>query len=490
VRKSAVAAGAVVIVIVGLGAAALPLAEEYSARQIKAGIEAGGSTVEAVDVGFLGRRVALRNLHTRQVGDVSIGRWEASGLSWSLGELLRGRSPLSGLQLGDPLQAGHLELADLRIVDDGATWSIGSLVVDGFDLARYDTTGVGPLQFGTIAARIGKALSVARFEQKQTVFSAVDQGDRTTIANFTVEKFDHGRIGAIALEGLETTPKAAPAPVFRMADVKVAGLDLTRPLTALSSASWRPGMPIGRIGVDKASASGFSGEGLARYGISLGSITTETTHEGKEVSRSRTRIDGFVLAPPLTGLEAIQLRVALQMMGLKEVRLGFDCSGSEDRTKAELAIDRCMLAGPDLAEINFTGKLVHTDDAFWKAIDEGDSLALLRSKAALGAAKLVIADKGLLERALKAFGTTSGRTVPEMRTLVAREVRQFQPSGVLITEELTKLLDTVARFVETGGTLTLDAKPDPPVGLDKASYFRIPGPDWVNLLGLTATLTK
>jgi hypothetical protein len=489
VRKSAVVAAAVILIL-GLGAAALPLAEEYSARQIKAGIEADGATVKEVDVGFLGRRVTLRNLHTRQVGDMSIGRWEASGLSWPLGELLRGRSPLLGLQLGDPLRAGHLELTDLRIVDDGATWSIGSLIVDGFDLARYDTTGVGPLQFGTVAARIGKALSVAKFEQKQTVYSAPGQGDTIAIADFTVEKFDHGRIGAIALEGLESTPKAASAPVFRMSDVKVVGLDLTRPLTALSLPSWRPGMPIGRIGVDKATASGFSGESLARYGISLGSITTETTREGKEVNRSRTRIDGFVLAPPLTGLEAIQVRVALQMMGLREVRLGFDCSGSEDRAKAELAFDRCALAGPDLAEINLTGKLVHTDDAFWKAIDEGDSLALVRSKAALGAAKLVIADKGLLERALKAFGTTSGRTVPEMRTLVAREVRQFQPSGVLITEELTKLLDTVARFVEIGGTLTLDARPDPPVGIDKASYFRIPGPDWVSLLGLSATLSK
>jgi len=489
VRKSVVAAAAV-IVILGLGAAALPLAEEHSARQIKAGIEAGGATVGAVDVGFLGRRVTLRNLHTRQIGDVVIGRWEASGLSWPLGELLRGRSPLSGLQLGDPLQAGHLELADLRIVDDGGTWSIASLVVDGFDLARYDTTGVGPMQFGTIAARIGKALSVAKFEQKKTVFSAANQGDSITIANFTVETFDHGRIGAIALEGLESTAKAGAVPSFRMADLKIAGLDLTRPLTALSSAAWQPGMPIGRIGVDKASASGFSGESLARYGISLGSITTETTHESKEVSRSRTRIEGFVLAPPLTGLEAIQVRLVLQMMGLKEVRLGFDCSGSEDRPKAELAIDRCQLAGPDLADVNFTGKLVHTDEAFWKAIDEGDSLALARSKAALGAARLVIADKGLLERALKAFGTTSGRSLPEMKALVAREVRQFQPSGVLITEELTKLLDTVARFVETGGTLTLDAKPDPPVGIDKASYFRIPGPDWVSLLGLTATLSK
>jgi len=275
-----------------------------------------------------------------------------------------------------------------------------------------------------------------------------------------------------------------------MSELKVEGLDLTRPLKALSSPFWQPGMPIGRIAVEKASATGFGGDGLARYGISLGSITTETVHESAAASHSRTRIDGFVLAPPLTGLEAIQMRLVLQAMGLKEVRLAFDCAGSEDRPKAEIRVDRCVLAGPNLAEITFSGRMVHADDAFWRAIDEGDTAAFFGTKAALGAARLVIADKGLLERSLKALAMTTGRNLAETRVLVAREVRQFQPSGVLISEDLTKLLDTAARFVETGGTLTLDARPDPPLGLDKVSSFRVPGPDLVSLLGLTATLSR
>jgi hypothetical protein len=490
VRKSVVAATAV-IVIVGLGVAAVPLAEEYSARQIKAGIELdGAAAVEAVEVGIFSRRVTFHNLHAWRVGDITIGRWEASGLSWPLGELLRGRTPLSGLRLGDPLQARHLELKDLRIAADDATWSVDSLTIDGLDLARYDTAGLGSMQFSALAARIAAALSIQRFEQKQIVYTAPGTADRTAIGAFTVERFDHGRIGAMALADLEASPKGQSAPAFRMSELKVTGLDLARPLKALSSAAWRPGMPVGRISVEKASATGFSGEGLSRYGISLGSITTETTHEGKEVSRSRTRIDGFILAPPLSGLEAIQVRLVLTAMGLKEIKLGFDCAGTEDRARAEIAIDRCALAGPDLAEITLSAKLVRADDAFWRAIDEGDSLALFRTTAALGAAKLVIADKGLLERTLKAVATTTGRSPVEMRAIVAREVRQFQPSGVLITEDLTELLDTVARFIETGGTLTIDAKPDPPVGLEKVSYLRTPGPDWVSVLGLSATLSR
>src|SRR5260370_30314468 len=103
------------MVTVGLGAAAVPLDEEYSARQIKAGIGLdGAATVEAVEVGLFSRRVTLHNLHAWRVGDITIGRWEASGLSWPLGELLQGRTPPSRLRLGEPVPAGHPGMKKLR----------------------------------------------------------------------------------------------------------------------------------------------------------------------------------------------------------------------------------------------------------------------------------------------------------------------------------------------------------------------------------------
>ena len=53
---------------------------------------------------------------------------------------------------------------------------------------------------------------------------------------------------------------------------------------------------------------------------------------------------------------------------------------------------------------------------------------------------------------------------------------------------MTKLLDTVARFVERGGTLTLEARPDPPIDIARLEPLRKPGADLVSLLGLSATL--
>jgi len=102
----------------------------------------------------------------------------------------------------------------------------------------------------------------------------------------------------------------------------------------------------------------------------------------------------------------------------------------------------------------------------------------------------VLADGSLLERALKALAATTGQPVPTARANLARDIRRFQPAGVLITQGLTQLLDAVARFVEQGGTLTLDARPEPPLAIDRFDYLTSPGADLVNALGLTATVSR
>ena len=133
---------------------------------------------------------------------------------------------------------------------------------------------------------------------------------------------------------------------------------------------------------------------------------------------------------------------------------------------------------------------IDADEAFWRAVDDGDSAALYDSKAALASARLVLADKSLLERALKALAMTTGQPVSATRGNMARDIRRFQPAGVLIPQDLSLLLDGVARFVEQGGTLTIDARPEPPLAIDRIDYLMSPGADLVNALGLSATLSR
>ena len=147
----------------------------------------------------------------------------------------------------------------------------------------------------------------------------------------------------------------------------------------MSSDKWFPGAPSGRVHVETASATGFGGELLKRYGISLGGVSFETVHDSDKVSRTRTRIEGFVLAPPLRGLEGLQLRMALQSMGLKEVKADFDCArhGGPRQGRARRSI-AARWSGPGLGEIELTARIVDADAAFWNALDDGDLLALLR----------------------------------------------------------------------------------------------------------------
>ncbi len=491
--KKSIATGVAAVALAAVGAAAVPVVQGYAAGRIKAEIERDGTTtVDRVEVGLFDRRIALTDLRSGQAAGVSVGHWEASGLGWPLAELIRGRTPLAGFQWGDPLQADRLELHDVRIGNRGAggTWKVDSLIVEGLDLARFDAGDVGPYGPLVLAARALGALSVRRLEQRGAVFTVPGSSDTVGMAAIVVERYERGRMATLTIGGLEATASEGRAPLFRVSDIAVRGLDVRRSLAAFSSADWHSNVPIGRIKVERASVTGFGGDTLARYGVSLGSVTVETVHESDRVSRSRTRIDGFVLAPPLRNMEALKLRMALQAMGLRELKLSFDCAGVEDRGRAEITIDRCALSGPDLAEVNLTGRIVGADEAFWHAVDDGDTAALYDSRAALVSARLVLADGSLLERALKALAATTGQPVPTARANLARDIRRFQPAGVLITQGLTQLLDAVARFVEQGGTLTLDARPEPPLAIDRFDYLTSPGADLVNALGLTATVSR
>ncbi|CAN5744944.1 hypothetical protein BH11PSE3_BH11PSE3_42920 [soil metagenome] len=481
-----------VVVLAALAVAAVPVLETHAAGQVKAAIERDGATkVGQVEVGLFDRRITLRDLTSHGAAEFTLGRWEASGLAWPLSELLAGRTPLAGFNWGDPLQANHVELQDLRLVDPAAgnSWSMDRLVIDDLDLARFDATYEGPYRLQALIARALGALTVRRLEERNVIFT-LGSADTIGMALLVADRYERGRIASMAVGNLEATAKKGDAPLYSIADITAGGIDLSRVIAALSSDQWYPGAPVGRVHLEKASASGFAGDMLKRYGVSLGSITFETVRESETLSRSRTRIEGFVLAPSMRGLEGLQVRMALQTMGVREVKADFDCVGTEDRANGELALERCALTSPGLGDIGLSGHVVGADADFWQAVDDGDTLALADSKAALGSAQLVLADKSLLERSLKALATVTGQPVATTRANMARDIKRYQPSGVLISQSLTQLLDTVARFVEQGGTLTIEAKPEPPVGFDKLEYLVSPGADLVSLLGLKATLSR
>jgi hypothetical protein len=493
VRKSVIALVAVVV-LAGAAAAAVPVIERHAAASIKIEIEyAGTDKVDEVSVSLLARRVTLMNLKSKSAAEeLSIGRWEASGLAWPIGELLAGRTPLAGFRWGDPLSADRVELENVAMADNatGGRWSMDALLIEGLELARYDAAYDGMFRFAVLTARAMGALTVRRLEQRNTRITLPGTAETVGLGSVVLERYERGRIAVLVMAGMDAAAAEGQAAQLSIAETKATRIDLGRTIAAMSSDKWFPGAPSGRIHVETASATGFGGELFKRYGISLAGVSFQTTQVRDKVSRTRTLVEGFVLAPPLRGLEGLSLRMALQSMGIKDVKADFDCHGTEDQGKGELTIDRCALVSPGLAEIELAARIVNADAVFWNALDESDLLALQDSTAALGSARLVLADKSLLERSLRAFGTMTGQPVATLRANWAREVRRYQPSGVLISQSMTQLLDTVARFVEQGGTLVVEAKPDPPVGFDRMEYLLNPSADLVSVLGLKATLQK
>jgi hypothetical protein len=491
-RKSATVAAAAIFVVVlaGLGVAGMPMAENYLATRIKAEVEAAGVlAVGAVEVGLLDRRVTLLDVHSKQIGGVTAGRWEASGLAWPIGELLRGHSPLAGLRLGDPFQARHLEFRDLRVaLPGGQEWKVGTIAMDGLDLGRFDAD-VPPSAFQTAAltARMANVLSLDRLEERDVVYSDPATQSTARFVDLVAERVVHGSLGALAFTDLAISTKDAPTPSFTLADLKTREVDLRQPLVALSEASWRPGIPVGRLAVGWLSATGFGGEVFKRYGLSPGRITLQTTRNG-EVRHSNALVEDFVFAPP-SGRQGLQTRIVMSAMGLKELRLGLDCSGTEDRGKAELAVDRCALSGPELGKLDLSARFVQADDMLWRAIDSGDARMLFGTKLALGSATMAFTDKGMLDHVIRALSAANAQSLETTRSNVAQEIRRYQPPGVLITDDMTKILDTVARFIEQGGTLTVETKPDPPFELGQLASLQRIGADVVGLLGLSARLS-
>lgn len=488
-RKSVILLGTI-FGLVGIAAASIPLVEDLAAARLKAGLAAEGVRVETVQVGLLARSVSLGNVVGGPNGELKIDAWEASGLAWPFGELLQGRLPLRGLDWGDPLHVARLHLRNFRLATPDAvnTWTIGELTGTNIDLPRYDAVYEGPFRNQVMVARLLGALSVERLEQSDFTYVSLEQMSQSA-GRVALSGYASGLIDALELKDFQVKPADARMAGLTVSEITARGVDLRRPIAIASSIDWEQGTPVGRVPVAEGRMSGFGGELMTRYGLSLGSVSTVTAREG-EFNRSRFRIEDFVLAPSLRSVEALGMLVVLQAMNLKEVRLGFECSTLEDRARHTLKVEDCSLKARELAEISLTAQVIDTDDEFWRAIDEADIFGVLGTKAALSSARLAIVDRSLLQRSLEAKARLGGQPVAAERAALASEIRRFQPPGVLITQDMSKVFDAVARFVEQGGTLTIDALPQPALGLEKLDYLLKPGADLVNALGLTATVSR
>lgn len=477
-----IVAAIMILGVAGLAAVSVPFLQEQSAQRIKEGIARTGTlTVEAVDVSLLARRVTLHDVRPKDTKSFAIGRVEISGLALPLSDLLSGQALYSGYRPGDPIRASRVELDEIRLSSGSNQATIKSLAIDDFDLDRYDAKVDTSPEDGVtsphipLSARILAALSSKKLLVTNATYPLTLKGE-IGIGSILIERLDHGRVGSVVADNFTVV---RPGGTITVAETKLTDLDFHRPLKNLSSSAWLEGDTVGRVDMGSMKLAGFGGEFLVRQGISLDSISFVSTDQPEGANRSQLRVDGFRLVLPTDPSGMGPGHELMQATGLKEIRIDLDCNMTGNRGKATLSVERCALLGPAFGEVDLTARFVEVDAIFWNAFDDDDVDALVDSRIALDGAQLKIADRGIIELASKAL--------PIPRPAAAQEIRRFQPPGVLISQDLTNLLDTVARFVEAGGTLAIDAKPPSPIALNTAGSLFRRGSDLVGVLGLSAS---
>jgi hypothetical protein len=258
VRKSVIALVAVVV-LAGAAAAAVPVIERHAAASIKIEIEyAGTDKVDEVSVSLLARRVTLMNLKSKSAAEeLSIGRWEASGLAWPIGELLAGRTPLAGFRWGDPLSADRVELENVAMADNatGGRWSMDALLLEGLELARYDAAYDGMFRFAVLTARAMGALTVRRLEQRNTRITLPGTAETVGLGSVVLERYERGRIAVLVMAGMDAAAAEGQAAQLSIAETKATRIDLGRTIAAMSSVSKRPAPRVSAASCSSATAS-------------------------------------------------------------------------------------------------------------------------------------------------------------------------------------------------------------------------------------------
>ncbi|HYC65527.1 MAG TPA: hypothetical protein VEC14_12410, partial [Reyranellaceae bacterium] len=383
--------GGVVVALAAAAAVGVPIVEERLAEQVRAGIaQRGAAKVAQVEIGLLKRRLVIEGLDVAIPGGNSVkaARLDASGLSWPLADMLEGRTPFSGWTWGDPLHADRLEVTDFEYSTpvDGV-WRVGKLVLEGLDLPRH--APIAEPQDDSHAAQFLalSQLTLRRLELRDgTHQERGHYGAQARVPEMVLEAFDKGLVGRLAVNGFEYREmKNSPSASLRVGEVALRKLDVRPVLERLKDPEWVLGMPTGRAALEELIIDGVGGDALERQGIALGRISFDYKFDGK-VGQGRSRIESFQFKPRGFGGEDLQLRMLMLSLGLQEVKASLDCTVGEDRPKGEVTLDRCLLASPGLADLEWSFSFINADEIFWRAYDEGDMFLMLTSKLALGSA--------------------------------------------------------------------------------------------------------
>ena len=313
---------------------------------------------------------------------------------------------MAGVKLGDPLAGGACRGARPQHGRrEAQSWTVASLAIDDLGLAAT-TPAVGARPVQPRSARASLKAAVAGPLRSRRAATLTDPGQRRQGAiDSLAMTVRQGQGRHFRLTQPRRQRQGGERAVIHMADVKAIELDLGGPYARC------PHRPGGRACRSAGSIS--SPRSLSASAASCLSATASRsaaspirpTHESeRRQAARRMRIEGFVMAPPAATSKALQMRIVLQAMGLKELQ------ARPRLLRAPRTAPRARwrsTAAPSTVPISASSTFAQAGERRCDLL-AGDRRrqhrALLGSKAGLGRPGSCWPIAGLLERTLKALG--------------------------------------------------------------------------------------
>ena len=186
----------------------------------------------------------------------------------------------------------------------------------------------------------------------------------------------------------------------------------------------------GRVHIETAKRPGFGGEAFTRYGISLGSISLADRREVRTGRAARARASkASCWRRRCAASKACSCASPCRRWASRTCRLEFDCSGTEDRAKGELTLDRCALgrarAGRDRPRREASSMPMRPSGTRSMTA----TCSRCRITAALGGAGWCSPTRACSSAACGAVATMTGQPAGDVRADCAQEVRRYPAVG-------------------------------------------------------------
>ncbi len=217
--------------------------------------------------------------------------------------------------------------------------------------------------------------------------------------------------------------------------------------------------------VDTAKMGGKAGKITVRFGeINIRKFDWASRKAGKSAQWANLSFSNITV--PKESLPP-QAQMGLTMVGIAEINIGGTYIYTFDPKTRSLDVGKVVLELKKLASITFQSKLTNFDiEAIGRAQGtdpekRSRALQAALSGASIGKVKLVLVNKGLVEKILATIATFRGGNIEKLK---AGLIKQMEAALATAPNQLAKDAMTAAiAFIKKPKTLTVEAAPDAPV---------------------------